>query len=321
VIAKPDLTVRPLGFRAAAEFWAAAADPELAFRLHALIGGTPAYKDMCGGSGPPSLAEFDPWVQRWLLDPAGAMFREGGLLLRDEPSISDQAAYASALGAISAGSAQRSAIAAALGWPPGAIDSVLTRLADLGLIERLTDPLRGDHSAFVIIAPIVRLHQLIIAPCEPELAAGRAEQVWARSSATVAGKIYAPHFKSVARQWCLRHADEGTLGGAARAARPTEIPCREHRQAHELDIVVFEDPAPAGRITAIGAARQTTAPVNAQQLTELEHLRALLPADRVAQPPKLLLFSRTGFTPELTEQTAARPDAELISLAHIYHGT
>jgi uncharacterized protein len=45
------LVIRPSGFREAAEFWEVAHDPELAFRLHALVGGTPAYKDMCGGAG------------------------------------------------------------------------------------------------------------------------------------------------------------------------------------------------------------------------------------------------------------------------------
>jgi uncharacterized protein len=71
--------MQPLGFREAAEFWGVAADPELAFRLHALVGGTPEYKDLCGGAGPRSMAEFDGWVQQRLLGPASVMFREGGL--------------------------------------------------------------------------------------------------------------------------------------------------------------------------------------------------------------------------------------------------
>jgi uncharacterized protein len=36
---------------------------------------------------------------------------------------------------------------------------------------------------------------------------------------------------------------------------------------------------------------------------------------------RLLLFSRTGFTPDLAEESAARPDVELISLDRIYQGT
>jgi hypothetical protein len=203
-----ELVVRPFGFREAAEFWEVADDPELAFRLHALTGGTPAYKDMCGGSGPRSLAHFDRWVQRRLLNPAGAMFREGGLLLREEPSITEPTSYAAALGAISAGNSRRSEIAAALGRPGSAIAHLLTGLQDIGLIEHLDDALRGKRSMFRIAEPIVRLHQLITSRYEPELVAGRAERVWQRSAPTVAARIYGPHFEDLARQWCLRYAAE-----------------------------------------------------------------------------------------------------------------
>jgi AAA+ ATPase superfamily predicted ATPase len=319
--ARLELIVRPFGFREAAEFWGVADDPELAFRLHALTGGTPAYKDMCGGSGPRSLAEFDHWVQRRLMNPASAMFREGGLLLREEPSISDPASYASVLSAISGGSTRRSEIAATIGRPTGAIAHLLTGLADIGLIEHTEDALRGKRTSFSIAEPIVRLHQLITARYEPELVARRADRVWGRSASTVASKIYGPHFEELARQWCLRYADEDTLGGVASAVRPTEIACRVHRGGHELDVVVLEDPGPMGRVAAIGEAKATNAPMDVRQLRRLEHLRGLLPSDRVGPPPKLLLFSRTGFTPDLAEESAARPDIELISLDRIYRGT
>jgi AAA+ ATPase superfamily predicted ATPase len=319
--ARLELVVRPFGFREAAEFWEVADDPELAFRVHALTGGTPAYKEMSGGAGPRSVDEFDRWVQRRLLNPASAMFREGGLLLREEPSISDPTSYAAALSAISAGSSRRSEIAAALGRPSSAIGHLLTGLADIGLIEHLDDALRGKRGAFMVAEPIVRLYQLITSRYEPELVAGRADRVWARSAPTVDSKIYGPHFEGLARQWCQRYADEETLGGAPGAVRPSEIACREHRQGHELDIVVTEDSDATSRISAIGEAKAASDPIGTGQLRRLEHLRGLLASARVAQPPKLLLFSRTGFNRELTEEAATRPDVELISLDRIYQGT
>jgi uncharacterized protein len=174
------LVVRPFGFRAAAGFWDVSHDPELAFRLHALVGGTPAYKDMCGGSGPDSLADFDRWVQRRLLNSASAMFREGGLLLREEPSITDPTSYAAVLAAISAGNHRRSEIAAVLGRPSGALAHLLTGLQDIGLIEHLDDALRGKRSVFRITEPIVRVHQLITARYEPELVVGQAAEAATR---------------------------------------------------------------------------------------------------------------------------------------------
>ncbi|MGA5765075.1 hypothetical protein [Nonomuraea bangladeshensis] len=57
------------------------------------LGSTRAYLEMCGGSGPAARDDFDRCVRRRLLNPASAMFREGGLLLREEPSISDPTSY------------------------------------------------------------------------------------------------------------------------------------------------------------------------------------------------------------------------------------
>ena len=197
--------MRPLGFREAAEFWGVAADPELAFRLHALTGGTPEYKDLCGGVGPRSLADFDDWVRLRLLDPAGPMFREGGPVPSEGTASTDPASYASVLGAISAGAARPAEIAAA-------------------------------------------------------------------------------HFASLARQWCLRHAAEATLGGVARAARPTAIACREHRQEHPLEAVFVEDRVAAGRVIAIGEMNAASGPMEARPLRRLEHLCALLPSGSGSRP-------------------------------------
>ena len=215
---------------------------------------------------------------------------------------------------------RRSEIASALGRPSGKLAHLLTGLQDIGLIEHLDDALRGKRSVFRIAGPIMRLHQLITARYEPELVAGRAARVWARSADIVAAQIYGPHFEDLARRWCLEHADERTLGGAPASVRPTEMACREHRDRHELDIVATDDPA-AGWIIAIGEAKASATPVAARELRRLEHLRGLLPSARVGPPPKLLLFGRAGFSAELTAEAATRPDVELIGLDRLYHGS
>jgi hypothetical protein len=332
--------MRPFGFRQAAEFWEVAGDPELAFRLHALIGGAPEDKNRCGGAGPRSLADLDRWVARWLLDPASPMFGVGGRTLEEAATTADPGALAAVLGAISAGAARPAQIAVALGpvgragQPGGPVEQatgpagqparqaepLLGELARLGLIERLADPLGGGEDACVIVAPIVRLHQLVIAPHAAELAAGQADRVWALSQAAVATRIYQPHFASVARQWCLRHAAEETLGGVARAARPTAIACREHGREHELEAVFVEEPVAAGRVLAIGETNADGGPMGAGQLGRLDHLRALLPDERVGRPPRLLLFSRCGFSAGLAAAAADRPDVDLVGIERLYEG-
>ena len=124
--------MRTFGFRQAAEFWGVAGDPELAFRLHALVGGAPEYKDLCGGAGPRSLADLDQWVRLRLLNPASVMFRSGGLPLGEQAPTADLAACVPVLGAIAAGAARPSEIAAALGRPEGAVDPLLAALTGIG---------------------------------------------------------------------------------------------------------------------------------------------------------------------------------------------
>ena len=113
--------------------------------------------------------------------------------------------------------------------------------------------------------------------------AGREARVWARTAETVAARIYGPHFEDVTRRWCQEHAEDETLGGPPGSVRPTEIPCPGHRDRHELDIVVADDPA-GGRITAIGEAKVADTAMDVRELRRLEHLRGLLPAARVASP-------------------------------------
>ncbi|MEV4803657.1 ATP-binding protein [Nonomuraea sp. NPDC049421] len=316
-----ELVVRPFGFRDAGAFWGLTADPELAFRVHALVGGTPAYREMSGGAGPDGIDAFDRWVQRRLLNPASAMFREGGLLLREEPSIADPSSYAAVLAAISAGNHRRTEIAAALGRPVSALGHLLSGLRGIGLVEQVDDALRQKRSVYRINEPVVRLHQLITQRREPELVAGRAAQVWRSSADTVASKIYGPHFEDLVREWCFLHASGDTLGGFASAVRPSEVSCKAHRRGHEIDVVVTETASSQrDRITAIGEATGTLAPMDTTQLQRLEHLRALLPDDRVDGPPKLLLFGRAGFTGELVEAARGRRDVELVDLHRLYAG-
>jgi hypothetical protein len=152
--------------------------------------------------------------------------------------------------------------------------------------------------------------------------AGRAAEVWARNADTVQYRIYGPHFEDLARQWCLWHADPATLGGSPSQALPTVLPCREHRQGHELDVVVWQTRiGQPDTIIAIGEAKATAAPVGGAEVRRLEHLRDLLPADAVPEPPRLLLFARSGFTADVTRAGTGRDDLELIDLDRLYTGT
>jgi uncharacterized protein len=316
-----ELMVHPFDFRDAAGFWGLMGDPELAFRVHALVGGTPAYREMCVDA-PADVGDFDAWVARRLLNPAGAMFREGNVLLHEQAEVGDPTLYYSVLAAISRGAHRRGEIAAALGRKDSALTYPLVMLEHTLLIERLEDALRDRRPIYRIAEPAIRFHQLIIRPAEARLVRHAAEQVWADGAGTVSSLIYGPHLEDLARDWCLSHAEPPSIGGGrASRARPAVLACRDCRSSHELDVVATEvQPSGAERITAIGEVKATAKPIDVDAARRLDHIRGLLPAAKVQGPPALLLFSRSGFTKELRAFADGRADVQLIGLDRLYGG-
>jgi hypothetical protein len=50
-------------------------------------------------------------------------------------------------------------------------------------------------------------------------------------------------------------------------------------------------------------------------------IRGLLPSAKVADPPRLMLFSRSGFSADLRDTAVKRNDVELVDLDRLYHGS
>lgn len=312
-----ELLVQPFDFRAAAEFWGVDDRPSIAVRTHALVGGTPGYRDMCGSA---PTDDFDTWVVETLLNPSSAMFREGHVLLSEEPAVSDLVPYYSVLGAISQGNTRRGEIAQAVGREDSALTHPLTVLEQAGLVNRVDDALRRRRTTYHIAEPVLRLHQLIIRPQEERLLRRAGAQVWAEIADTVTAKIYGPHFEELSRQWCAAYASSETLGGVASRVRPAVLACPQHQAAHEVDVVVTTTrPQAAEEAIAIGEAKWRAEPVGIAQLERLDHLRDLVPQGVDSRPPRLLLFG-AAFTAGLIDRARARRDVELVDLERLYSG-
>ena len=73
-------------------------------------------------------------------------------------------------------------------------------------------------------------------------------------------------------------------------------------------------------VLAVGGAKSTRTLVGEGEPRRLEHVRSLVPADRVKTSPRLLPFSRNGFTAALQREAAGRGDVELVDLVRMYGG-
>ena len=314
-----ELMVHPFGFRQAAEFWGVD-DWDVAARLHALVGGTPAYREMSGAAAAPTRRTFDDWVAHHLLRPSSALFREGHVLLAEEPRIADASLYFSVLGAIAAGRTRRGEIANAVGRKETALAHPLAVLEEARLVDALGDALRDKRTSFRLAEPMMRLHQLVIARDTARLGRGQARAVWAQAADTVSARIYGPHFEDLARTWALEYADPAVYGGTVPSrVAPTVVACREHKVNHEIDLVAVRSGAgEPDCIVGIGEAKWQSNKVGESTLHHLEHLRTLLPA---AADARLFVFSRKGFTAELVAGAEQRSDVQLIDLERMYTGS
>lgn len=174
-----DLTVAPFDYRTAARFWGID-DPGLAVQVHAVLGGTPAYRrEYVRGDTPRGRDDFDNWVVRSVLDPAGPLLKEARHLLAEEPSLRDKALYHSVLAAVADGNRTRGAIARFVGRRDDALAHPLTVLEDSGLLRRQPDAFRAGRSTLSINEPLVTFYHAIMRPDWARLERpGHAAQVW-----------------------------------------------------------------------------------------------------------------------------------------------
>jgi AAA+ ATPase superfamily predicted ATPase len=312
-----NLRVDPFPFRVAARFWGLDDHPDAAFRLHALIGGTPAYKRFAGGEAP-RHGNVDEWVVRHLLDPGSPLYFEGSLLVAEDPTLVDKALYWSVLNAVADGGRRRGEIAATIGRPDTALSQPLASLVEGAWVEQRPDPLHRRASTILLTEPMLRTHRLLIAPERARLDRGEATAVWQDAQPRLARAAYRPHLEWLAAEWALRHADPDSVGGSLRSVGATVL--RSAGQRHQLDLVGVEpDRHGNDRVCVVSEAKAEREPMGIGELERLDAVIALV-ARRAKAQVKRLLVARGGFTSELRRTARRRRDVELVDLDRLYRG-
>jgi AAA+ ATPase superfamily predicted ATPase len=160
--AQTSLLMRPFSHRESARFWGITG-PHLAFRVHAVLGGTPGYRELVR-SVPASIEEFDTWVVDEVLSPSAALFREDEWLLGEQRGLEDRALYLSVLSAVAGGTSTQSAIANELGRSQQSVLHPLDALVRSGFLDKHDDVLRQRRPVYHIADPVIRFHQVVRHP-------------------------------------------------------------------------------------------------------------------------------------------------------------
>jgi AAA+ ATPase superfamily predicted ATPase len=250
-----ELVVRPFDYRTAAHFWGVT-DPALSMRLHAVVGGTPAYRRYVDDDSPSSMADFDDWIIRTVLDPGTPLFREARYLLDEETEARDPGLYHSVLSAVANGRSARGGIADYIGRKTTDIGHPLTVLEDCGLLRKDPDLFHPGKSHYRIAEPLITFYQVVMRPQWGLLESGRAELVWRAAKARFASQVAGPHFEDICRQFAAAAPPElfGDL--------PTEVGSgvlqdSANRSKMELDVVVLAqaEPGERRRVLSVGEAK------------------------------------------------------------------
>lgn len=293
--ARLELVVHPFPYRLAARFWGVT-DPLLAVRVHAVVGGTPAYRGLVGGDGPADAADFDDWVRRTVLDPTTPLFREARYLLEEEADLRDTGLYHSVLAAVAGGNGTRGGIASYIGRRSADIGHHLNVLEDARLLRREPDAFRSGRSRYRLAEPLLTFHQVVMRPQWGLLESGRAEAVWADARPRFASAVLGPHFEELCRQHAAQAPPElfGGLPGEIGSGTITD-PAR--RTQIEIDVAVFAPAVPGEprRVLALGEAKwgERCGPRHVERLARARHLLAERGYD--VRDTRLACYSGAGF--------------------------
>lgn len=315
-----ELVVPTLDHRLAADFWSID-DPALAVRVHAIVGGTPAYRrEFVEDDVPAGRSDFDPWVLRTVLSPSSPLFREARHLLSEEPGIRDPGLYHSVLAAVALGNATSGGIAGYVGRKASDITHHLAVLEDSGLLRREVDAFRSNRMLYRITEPLITFYQAIMRPDWAEWEHGhQPRRLWQQQQQRFTTNVLGPHFEDLCRTWARRFAPDGFFGGPVRRVAAGTVSDPQNRTSHEVDVAVFGEPgAERPRLLSIGEAKWGKE-MGMRDVERLRRLRELLAVTGRYDTSATMLacYSGAGFSDAL-KRNAGAEGVVLVGLDHLY---
>ncbi|MEU7555956.1 ATP-binding protein [Streptomyces sp. NPDC044571] len=319
-IAELELRIQPLDFRAVARLWGIE-DPALALRVHAVVGGTPAYRyDYVNDDVPRGPEDFDGWICRTVLNPRTPLFREARHLVDEETGHGSHGACHSVLAALASGCTTHGEIAAYAGQQLPDASRALTLLRDHGMLLSQPDGFRPGLVRHRIADPLLAFEHAVVRPRRTALESEEAAAVWQSARADFS-RIAEECFAQICRYWAEHFAAPATFGAARTTAAYGSLPSDpDSPEAHAAEVVVRgHDGRGPERLLSIGLARLRVG-------MDIEHLRRLhrlvdaaAAAGEDTGRVRPALYGGSGFSPEL-RAAQTRGDVMLVDLDRLYHG-
>lgn len=263
----------------------------------ALCGGVPRYLELLA-----PFATFDEALKEGVLSPTAPLHSEPRYLLQDEIDVPN--VCWSLLEAVASGATRISELASRLARPASSLTRYIALLRDLSILEREVpvaekSPAKSKRGVYTFTDPFLRLWFGCVYPFESFFE-------MQGDNATVMERLrprldqHIQHtYERLCRDYTRRHH-----------AVPTETikVGRQWGPHYEIDVAGVNT---AHELTLAGECKWSTSPVGLSVLRDLQSKvnQTSLPT---ATDLRLLLFSRSGFTPELHAHAAETPSIHLI---------
>ncbi|WP_214327662.1 ATP-binding protein [Nonomuraea sediminis] len=309
-----DLRLQPFDPATTARHWGIE-DAGTALRLHAILGGSPGYRNLANVPPPQSLTGLDEWVPATVMDPSQALYSrsETEYLLREDPRFTGSALHYAIINAVAGGATSPAKIGGLVERDRTSLARPIEALVSAGFLRYESDPLWDRRPLITVADPIVRFHNLVTVAQRDLVEAGLPGQAWLNSRPTFTSRILGPHFEECAREWLRPRI------GATRVAS-TVVNDGRGQARHEVDVVAVDKGS--GRIRLLGEAKATITKRGVADLDRLDQVKTLLAQQKHNTADAILaVFSLEGFHPDLISTARRRGDVLLVDLpALLGHG-
>lgn len=300
--------VRPLPFADAAVFLADL-DPVTAFERYAIAGGMPLY---LGRLADDSARKA---VCREILDRNGPLWNEGRSILDQE--LREPRVYFGILEQLAGGDKELNEIAQPMRMDGAVVAKYLNTLVDLRLVTRrlalgAAPSSRGGH--WRLDDPFLRFWFRFVFPDQSGLESGlRPGDLYDGEVAPALADHVAPVFEDWCRAW-LR-ANRGAIAtrvGAWWGNAANRFRREKERSSEEIDAVGTL----RNRVTLVAECKWTSRPLGPSIIEDLDtyKIAALRDAGFQIDSPKIVLFSKAGYTERLSERAGRDRRIELVDV-------
>lgn len=294
------MKLKQIPFRYYRQFFPDKSENELV-EMYAVTGGVPKYIESFADVG-----DIYEGISENILNPSGYLYDEPQFLLQQE--VSEVGSYFSIIKAIAAGNSKLSAIATLLEVKSTSLTKYLKTLIDLDILEREVpvtedNPEKSKKGLYKIKDNYLRFWFAFVYPNLSFIESGNSRIVMNKIRKGFISSHVAFVYEDICREkmWDLSSQDTWPFYFSKIG--------RYWDSKTEIDVVALD---PDGKNMILGECKYWKDPVGINILRDLEEKSKAVSWNKAARKTWFVLFSSSGFTPELETLAKKREDVLLV---------